>query len=129
MIRRVVGLGGLKVRLVTILLVVNSMTLSIDGVGAVVCGLVTKVFVSATSSDESVVVTRLRNRDRLWHRNEDRLRQSDWMRYGDRMWDRDWFRNYQRHLNRIELVIGLSNVKNCEVSIKLHARLKCMIKV
>jgi len=101
MIRRVVGLRGLKVRLVTVLLVVNSMTLSVDGVGAVVGGLVTNVFVSATSGDESTVfVTRVRDGDRLWHRNEDRLRQSDWMRHGHRMRDRDRFRNYQRHLNR-----------------------------
>jgi hypothetical protein len=50
------------------------------------------------------------------------------MRYGDWVRNRNWFRNHQRHLDQIELVIGLLNATNCGVSMKLHARLKGMIK-
>lgn len=103
MIPRVVGLGGLEMRLITILLVIDTMTLCVAGVGTVVGSLMSNVFVSSTPSGKSIViVTRLRDRDGLWHRDEDRLRQSDWMRHGDWMRYRDWLRDHQRHLNQID---------------------------
>lgn len=94
---RVVGMGGLKVLLTIVSLIVHySVTLDIHVVAAV-AGIVANVVVSSVACSD-VVVARLRDRDRLWHRDEDRLGECNRMRHRHRMWYRYRLGHHQRYL-------------------------------
>jgi len=98
MIRRVVRLRWLELGLlITVLLVVGFVALR--GISVIVDRLVANMIISASSGNATFIVTRLRNRDRLWHRDENRFSQSNRMRYGDWMRHRHRFRYQEGHLN------------------------------
>lgn len=72
-----------------LLVVACSVTLSVDGIGVSITGLVADVIVFFRDRGAAAIVCRLRDRDRFWHRDEDRLGERD------RMWH--WYRMWYRH--------------------------------
>lgn len=98
MIRRVVGLGWLKLGLlIAALLIVGSAALRcISTVVVRLADVITSA--SRFRGNVTFMVTRLWNWNRPRHRDEDRLCQSNWMRYRNWMRHRHRFRYQEWHL-------------------------------